>query len=158
MKKLFLIVTVVLLSSNLLFGQVNSDKSKRSYGNSNETIVSEKTNKITGAISERFFTTAIIIGETVLLLIIVGYWRRTRTDSKDDSKSVFKNNINAIRLEKVKRFENEKLSIKRKTLFSKINQTAIDGKFITSKAKKMEVSKGEIFLAAKLKQLSRQAI
>ena len=149
MKKLFLIVIAVLLSSNLLFGQVNSSK---------ETIVAENTNEITGAISERFFTTAIIIGETILLLVIVGYWRRTRTDSKDDSKSVFKKNINAIRLEKVRRFEDEKLSLKRKSLFSKMNQTSIDGKFITSKAKKMEVSKGEIFLAAKLKQLSRQAI
>ena len=149
MKKLFLIVITVILSSNLLFGQVNSSK---------ETIVADKTNEVTGAISERFFTTAIIIGETILLLVIVGYWRRTRTDSKDDSKSVFKKNINAIRLEKVRRFEDEKLSLKRKSLFSKMNQTSIDGKFITSKAKKMEVSKGEIFLAAKLKQLSRQAI
>ena len=158
MKKLLLIVTAVLLSSNLLLGQVNSNKNNAGYGDSKETIVTEKQNKITGAISERFFTTAIIVGETILLLIIVGYWRKTRTESKDDSNSVFKKNINAIRLEKVRRFENEKLSMKRRTLFSKINQTSIDGKYITSKAKKMEVSKGEIFLAAKLKQLARQAI
>ncbi|MCP5063267.1 MAG: hypothetical protein GY936_12485 [Ignavibacteriae bacterium] len=158
MKKLFLIVTAVLLSSNLLFGQVNNIESDGRSGNNKETIVTEKSNKITGAISERFFTTAIIIGETILLLVIVGYWRRTRTDSKDDSKSVFKKNINAIRLEKVRRFEDKKISIKRKTLYSKMNQTSIDGKFITNKAKKLELSKGEIFLAAKLKQLSRQAI
>jgi len=158
MKKLFLIITVVLLSSNLMFGQANGEKSNSVNRDNSETIVAEKTNEITGGISERFFTTAIIFGETILLLAIVGYWRKTRTDTKDDSKSIFKKNINAIRLEKVRRFEDEKLSIKRKTLFSKINQASIDGKFITSKAKKMEVSKGEIFLAAKLKQLSRQAI
>lgn len=158
MKKLFLIVTAVLLSANLLFGQANSNENNSRFENSKETIVTGKSNEITGAISERFFTTAIIIGEIILLLVIVGYWRRTRTDSKDDSKSAFKKNINAIRLEKVRRFDDKKLSIKRKTLFSKMNQTSIDGKFITSKAKKMEVSKGEIFLAAKLKQLSRQAI
>ncbi|MEE9429547.1 MAG: hypothetical protein V3V16_00805 [Melioribacteraceae bacterium] len=158
MKNIILIIFAVLLFSNNILGQKKYVKSETNFSKTSEVNLVKKENNIKGTISERFFTTAIIIGETILLLVIVGYWKRTRTDVKKDSKSVFKKNINALRLERVKRFDDEKLSMKRKILFSKLDSSKIDGKYITTKAKKLEISKGEIFLATRIKQLSRQAI
>ncbi len=104
-------------------------------------------------INERIFTTSIIISEIALLLGILFYWKKTYTESKIDNKTIFKKNIKALRNERIKYFENEKLSAIRKTLKTKIKKKIIDGKFITAKAKQMKISKGEIFLAQRLKQL-----
>ena len=158
MKKLVLILFAILFISNTVYGQKKYRESKNSYSVNSKLEVIKKENNIKATVSERFFTTAVIIGETILLLLIVGYWKRTRTDYYKDNKIIFKKNINALRLEKVRRFENKKISLKRKILSSKIDKVTIDGKYITSKAKKLEISKGEIFLATRIKQLSKQTI
>jgi len=158
MRKILIIMITILIFSNITFGQKRNNKVKIKSMATSEVPLVKKYNDTKGTISERVFTTAIIIGESILLLAIVGYWRRIKGDSVDESKSIFKKNINAIRLEKVRRFENKKLSMERKTLYSKIDKTLVDGKYITKKAKKLKVAKGEIFLATRIRQLSKQTI
>lgn len=145
-KKLFSILVII-----FVFTSINNGQSIRSNDTNNKNIATTKTEW--SAVSERVFTTAIVVSELALLLGILYYWKKTRIESKTINKSTFKKNIQALRLERIKYFENEKLSSKRRMLFSKINKKIIDGSFITAKAKRLSVSKGEIFLAARIKQL-----
>ena len=145
-KKLLSILVII-----FVFTSINNGQSIRSNDANNKNIVTTKTEW--SAVSERVFTTAIVVSELALLLGILYYWKKTRIESKTINKSTFKKNIQALRLERIKYFENEKLSSKRRMLFSKINKKIIDGSFITAKAKRLSVSKGEIFLAARIKQL-----
>ena len=145
-KKLLSILVII-----FVFTSINNGQSIRSNDTNNKNIATTKTEW--SAVSERVFTTAIVVSELALLLGILYYWKKTRIESKATNKNTFKKNIQALRLERIKYFENEKLSSKRRMLFSKINKKIIDGSFITAKAKRLSVSKGEIFLAARIKQL-----
>ncbi len=141
--------TLSILIIMFVFTVMNNGQSIDS--NTNNKIVSGNTEW--NIASERIFTTAIVVSELALLLGILYYWKKTRVESKTTNKSTFKKNIQALRLERIKYFEDEKLSSKRRMLFSKINKKIIDGRFITAKAKRLSVAKGEIFLAARIKQL-----
>ena len=141
--------TLSILIIMFVFTVMNNGQSIDS--NTNNKIVTGKTEW--NIASERIFTTAIVVSELALLLGILYYWKKTRVESKTTNKSTFKKNIQALRLERIKYFEDEKLSSKRRMLFSKINKKIIDGRFITAKAKRLSVAKGEIFLAARIKQL-----
>jgi len=142
-------ITILILT--FVLSGINNAQTNSIQNTSNQNVESTKTEW--SAVSERVFTTVIVVSELALLLGILYYWKKTRVESKTTNKSIFKKNIQALRLERVRYFENEKLSNKRKMLFTKINKKIIDGKFITAKAKRLSVSKGEVFLAARIKQL-----
>jgi hypothetical protein len=148
MKKTIKILFLIFLFTVTNYGQTNNVKQEK---NTNTEVVSG-TNEWS-AVSERVFTTVIVISELALLLGILFYWKKTRGESKVTNKNTFKKNIQALRLERIKYYEDEKLSTKRKTLYSKINAKTIDGRFITAKAKRLSISKGEIFLATRIRQL-----
>ncbi len=150
------IIQILILT--FLFTIVNNGQSKNNYqinsvkhDNVTEKSIPQKTEF--NAVSERVFTTVIVLSELALLLGILFYWKKTYGEGKTNNKSIFKKNIQALRHERIKYFENEKLSLKRKMLKTKINKNTIDGKFITVKAKRLSISKGEVFLAARIKQL-----
>ena len=145
-KKVAIIIILI-----FVFTVTNNGQTKKEHQRNNINIVNTKTEW--NSISERVFTTAIVVSELALLLGILFYWKKTRVESKTTNKNTFKRNIQALRHERIRYFENEKLSSKRKMLFSKINKKIIDGRFITAKAKRLSVSKGEVFLAARIKQL-----
>lgn len=119
-------------------------------GLSSSSIVSDLT--------ERFLTTAVIIGESFILLMILYYWKKTREDNKKDlkknSKRNIKQNIKSIRNEKAIIWFDKKAELNRKKLFSKISFKNMNGKIITKQAKKLSLSKGELFLAARINRLS----
>lgn len=155
-KTLTIIIAMCIWGCNLL---AQNDLTKPYDMNNGSTIISEKdsNNLFLGIdFTERIITTAIIIGEIVLLLGLILYWKKSKGKSRPENKKLYKNNIRAIRDERIKPNVDRKISCKRKTLKDKISLSKLNGKTITSTAKKMAISKGELLLAAKIQQLQSQ--
>ncbi len=152
MKKiLFLILTVLTLT---LSAQSKPYDMKKSA----EVVeANEQTGSIFGnSASERIITTSVVFGELAILVLVLFYWKRTRTDSKKFDTNRYKKNISAIRDERIKPTVRNKNSSRRKSLANAIEKKRLTGKTITSTAKKLSIAKGELFLAAKIQQLQNQ--
>ena len=150
-KVLFLIV--------ILFTLTLSAQSKPyDMGNSAETAkIDEQTGSIFGgSASERIITTSVFFGELAILVLVLVYWKKTRTDSKQSNVNRYKKNIRAIRDERIKPNVLNENSSKRKAIPKVIEKKRLTAKSITSTAKKLSISKGELFLAAKIQQLQNQ--
>jgi len=107
--------------------------------------------------SEEFFigksalTKLYIFIEGSLLIILLIYVKRKLTESKKYRIQVLKENINKLRSEKIgSRGSRELYRIRRKL---RLQPAAKSGKEITMRAKKMNIAKGEIYLAAKLNMM-----
>ncbi len=153
MKNIIKIMFLTFLFTIVVNGQSHNSPQNNSIKSRSNSGLTIATKANTNAISERIFTTVIVLSELALLLGILFYWKKTYSEGKTNNKSIFKKNIQALRQERIKYYEDEKLSLKRKMLKTKINKSTIDGKFITVKAKRLSISKGEVFLAARIKQL-----
>jgi hypothetical protein len=81
------------------------------------------------------------------------YWKRTRNDKRTSLKSVFKKNIKAIRDERVKPHIDSEKSRKRAYIKDKIKFNNLSSRNVISEARKLSISKGELFLAARINQL-----
>ena len=157
MKNTLTIIIAMCIWGNLILAQ--SDLTKPYDMNNGSSIISEKesNDSFLGIdISERIITTTIILGELILLLVLIFYWKKNRNNNPTKSKNVYKNNIRAIRDERVKPIVNLKVTAKRRGLKNKLSTNKLDGKIITLTAKKLAISKGELFLAAKIQQLQSQ--
>lgn len=157
MKKVVIILFLVTVLGNLSLAQSEPTKS---YDMDKQASVTKKSDPndftFSFSISERMITTAVIVGELVILLLVLYYWKRTRDDSKSEIKPSFKKNIRAIREERIRPTLSSKTSIKRKELQKYVQKTQINGRTITSAAKKMSIAKSEIFLATRIQQLQKQ--
>lgn len=152
------IIFLLILCVNSLFAQ--EALSKPYDMNNGETIISERGNNnsiFRIEISERFITTSVIVGELGVLLFVLFYWKKTRSDGTIKGKDNYKRNIQAIRDERVKPQIDIKVSSKRKRLNNLKIIKNLNGKTITSTAKKLSVAKGELFLAAKIQHMQEQA-
>jgi hypothetical protein len=150
-KVLFLII--------ILFTMTLSAQSKPyDMGNSAEiTAINEQTGSIFGSnASERIITTSVVFGELAILVLVLVYWKKTRTDYKESNVNRYKKNIRAIRDERIKPTVLNKNSSKRKAMPKLIEKKKLTARSITSTAKKLSISKGELFLAAKIQQLQNQ--
>lgn len=150
MKKVLIVILLSFVLCTISTGKNGTNGSNRI---SNSVIKADSEGFSVTAFSERFLTTGVVIGEALILLVILYYWKRTREDAKPDSKLLLKHNIKAMRNEKVFFREADKETRKRKKILSDFNFNNINGKLITSKARKLSVSKGEVFLAARIYQL-----
>lgn len=143
--------------SHLILAQ---NEPSKSYDMGEQANVTNKSNSndftFSFSISEGMITTAVIIGELGILLLVLYYWKRTRDDSKSNVDQTYKKNIKAIRNERVKPKINTKTSLQRKGLKKFVKRNPIDGRTITSAAKKMSIAKSEIFLATRIQQLQSQ--
>lgn len=151
MRKLALFILFITLNINLPAESIlkeNTEKGKEA-NHSNELISAS----VLDSIPERMITTSVIVGEIVILFLLLYYWKRTRTEAKVKNNSVYKRNIQAIRDERIKPYYKNDLSAKRKLLQKQKSLKSLDGTSITNKAKKMSISKGELFLAARINQL-----
>ena len=126
--------------------------------NSAEVVkVNDQSDSIFGVnASERIITTGVVFGELIILVLVLFYWKRTRTDSKQSVINRYKKNIRAIRDERIKPIIINKNSSRRRSLTNSIEKKTFTGKSITSTAKKLSIAKGELFLAAKIQQLQKQ--
>lgn len=152
MKKiLFLLVTLITLT---LLAQSKTYEIR----NIAETAkIDEQTGSVFGSsASERIITTSVVFGELAILVLILFYWKKIRTESKQSNNNRYKKNISAIRDERIKPALINKNSAIRKELPKVIGKNRLTAKLITSTAKKLSISKGELFLAAKIQQLQDQ--
>lgn len=108
-----------------------------------------------GEFMERLITTSVIGVELIILLLIVYFWKRSKTEKLVPVKTNIKTNIRALRNERLNTIIKVKSDNRRKDFVNSIDERKVNAKSITSTAKKLSVSKGELFLAAKLKQLSK---
>lgn len=154
MKNILIILIMIISWSCTISAQDQLQQSSDMRNASNNVIDKEVT--LMDGISERVVTTSIIIGEIIILFLIVFYWKRTRNDSRKGARRIFKNNIQAIRNERVLPINNKKTCTKRRSLESQLKMKSLDGKSITNTAKKLSISKGELFLAARIQQLQSQ--
>ena len=157
MKKIISILLSILVLSNVLPAQnINS----KTYDMSSDSKIVKNNNVeerfFTTDVSERIITTSVIIGEAIILLLVLFYWKRTRNDSKTEVDYSYKRNIRAIRDERIKPIPNLEITSKRKHLRKRIKTKALNGRTITSTAKKLSIAKGEVFLATRIQQLQNQ--
>lgn len=153
MKKRIIILLIIFLLSTTTTIDAQSEKTNETTDNSVVTNISEK---LGADFSERFITTSVIIAEVLILFAVLFYWKKTRKDGKIDDNKIYRNNIKAIRDERVIPIVNVKKSKRRKKLNTKFKINSLNGKMITAKAKKLSISKGELFLAARIQQLKNQ--
>ena len=152
------IIFLLLLCVNFIFAQENLSKPYDMKNGKTINNESGSNNLIMGIeISERLITTSVIVGELGILLFVLYYWKKTRNDESNKGNNIYKKNIQAIRDERVKPILNIKTSNKRRKLNSMTIIKKLNGKTITSTAKKLSVAKGELFLAAKIQQMQKQA-
>ena len=154
MKKIYIIVIFVLVFSSHGFSQTRSSSEKNEIalvGSSNAN------NSLTTNYGERIFTTGIILLEVAILLMVLYYWKKTRTETKKKVKDVYKNNIKALRNERIKPVLNKDISKKRRNLGKVIKMKSLTGKNIGSKAREHNISKGELYLAARIQKLQKEA-
>jgi hypothetical protein len=102
-------------------------------------------------ISKKSFVKIFIFLEGSIFIILLILTRRKRIEIKKYELSVLKENIRRLRGENIGSIlNNPSYKNRRKLRFQKIK---VDGREITKRAKQMSISKGEIFLAAKLSSM-----
>ena len=131
-KVIFIILTLSTLT-------ISAQTKPYDMKNSAEVVnVNNQSNSIFGAnASERIITTSVVFGELMILVLVLFYWKRTRTDSKQLNTNRYKKNIKAIRDERIKPIIINKNSSRRKSLANSIDKKTLTGKSITSTAKKL---------------------
>ncbi len=95
-----------------------------------------------------------VVLELGLLAVLVKKWKDKTKSYNSLSKAELKNNIEKIRLEKIIRRNNEEMELLRKKLGEGKIKLDLTRNNLTRIAKELSVSKGEIYLAAKLKLMA----
>lgn len=106
--------------------------------------------------TERVITTSAIIVELAVLFILLYYWKRTRKRNNKISNSVYRRNIKAIREERINPDIIAVSTKNRKSLTEILNSNPWHSRSLTASAKKLTIAKGEILLAARIKQMQDQ--
>ncbi len=92
--------------------------------------------------------------ELSLIAMLVYKWKERTATVNTMPETELKNNIEKIRLEKIIRRNNEEIELLRKKLGEGKIKLDVTRSNLTRKAKELSLSKGEIYLAAKLKLLA----
>ncbi len=92
--------------------------------------------------------------EFSLLVMLIKKWKDKNRNYESLSKTELRNNIEKIRLEKIIRRNNEEMELLRKKLGEGKIKLDLTKSNLTRVAKELSVSKGEIYLAAKLKLMA----
>lgn len=143
-------ILIAVLLSLFSVSEIVAQPEEAQINNTNNGIVEIIQSTI---LSERSITTVVIIGELSLLLLILYYWKKTNNDAKIENTKSLKRNIRALRNESIKLIYAENDHERRLKIFRAMNRKQMDGKLLTATAKKLEVSKGEVLLVAKINQL-----
>lgn len=95
-----------------------------------------------------------VIIEVIMFTGLVLMWLRKTRKNKKRQISILKNNIKSLREEKIGSRHETNLSKLRNSLRFETIKINDNGKDITSRARKNQISKGEVHLAAKIKLLA----
>ena len=145
-KILFVVAVTIMLSSSEIFGFESTNGS-----NVIDNIINYTNN-------DRIITTSAIVVELSILIIVLYYWKRSRREKKKNTNSVYRKNIKAIRDERINPNMIDINLKSRKSLATGFKLQSLNSRKLTSNAKKLEISKGEILLAARIKQMQSQNI
>ena len=149
MKKLLAVFVFVLISNSIALSQ-------ETYM-SDDFGASPSSGKIyKNELTERFFSSGIILLEVAILVMVLYYWKKTRSEVRKEEESTYKRNIKAIRDERVFPIFDKDISKKRKILNNLIAINELNGRNISNKARTYDISKGELYLAAKIHSLTQQ--
>ncbi|PID62457.1 MAG: hypothetical protein CR986_01430 [Ignavibacteriae bacterium] len=107
-------------------------------------------------LTESFLLMLIISFEVAILIVLSIYWRKEKIVSLVTKNKNIKKNIRAIRNEDLLDVKFKYPNKYRRTLLNKIKYKKLNDETLTKQAKKLSVAKGELFLAARLKQLQEQ--
>ena len=108
--------------------------------------------------TERIITTSAIIVELIVLFMLLYYWKKSRKDKNINSNLVYKRNIKAIRDERINPSMIGVNKKTRKLLTKTLKINLLNSRKLTVNAKKLSIAKGEILLAARIKQMQDQKI
>ncbi|NOX18813.1 MAG: hypothetical protein GXO87_11100 [Chlorobi bacterium] len=133
--------------------QINDIKAREESAKNENVLLSEFDGK-EFFIGRSALTKLYVFIEGSLLIILLIYVKRKLSDSEKYRIQTLKENINKLRAEKIgSRSGRELYQIRRKL---RLQPAAKSGREITMRAKKMNISKGEIYLAAKLNMMMSQ--
>ena len=131
-----------------------SAKNSFGYESGNKNYVKDKL--FNNTTTERIITTSAIIVELVVLFTLLYYWKRKGKEKSKISNSVYRKNIKAIRDERINPRTIEVDRKNRKSLAKVFKSSPLHSRNLTVRAKKLMIAKGEILLAARIKQLQDQ--
>ena len=134
-------------------GQIDEIKSRETAAK-NENVLLAEFGGEEFIIGKSALTKLYIFIEGSLLIILLIYVKRKLAESKKYRIQRLKENINKLRSEKIGSRSGRELYRIRKKL--RLQPAAKSGREITMRAKKMNISKGEIYLAAKLNMMMSQ--
>lgn len=107
--------------------------------------------------TEKLLINGVIVFEIVILLSVLIYWKKNKSKSQKKLDVLYKKNIHALRSERILSIDKSVETKKRRSLKKAIKNLEINSAVINKKAKELKLGKGEIFLAAKIRELSKQA-
>lgn len=129
--------------------QAEEDRKNQTYLVSSKQVVAESEPDI---IAYAFWSV-----ELLLILVILTVWYKKVQYRKKYAVKTLKINISKLREEKIVYKANTELSMVRKNLVAQPIRYDDNGRDIIRKAREYSISKGEVYLAAKLKILAGEA-
>ncbi len=111
---------------------------------------------LTASILDNIYFKIFILVDIFLAALLFLGWKRRKNKIEQEVKSRFKKNIKKLREEKIKVRPDEQLGKIRKSLQKHPVVADVNEFEITKQAKELSISKGEIYLAAKLQAINKE--
>jgi hypothetical protein len=143
--------------SSIIHSQIETIKSKETPKEIRKPDLSKKAenNTVFLGLSESMLIRIFIFVDILLVTVLFIIWRRRKQRIAAELKAKFKNNIRKLREERIKGKDDLRLKTLRKNLQSHAICNDLNDKLVTDQAKKLSISKGEIYLAAKIKSYKK---
>lgn len=149
--------------SSYIQSEIESIKTKETAKkqiNENEAglIEEQAENKESGVflgLSEGTLIKIFLLVDAALVAFLFLIWRRRKERIAKELKAKFKSNIKKLREERIKGKEDERLNNLRKNLQAHPICSNLTDNSVSTQAKKLNISKGEIYLAAKIKSFNK---
>lgn len=149
--------------SRFIQSQIDSIKSKEAVVKDvkkNETSINKTPTKteekeIFLGLSESVMIKIFLLMDACFAAVLFIMWKRRKQRIEKEQKVIFKDNIRKLREERIKGKEDARLKALRKNLQTHAICANVSDTAIANQAKKLSISKGEIYLAAKIKSYNK---
>lgn len=145
--------------SSLIQSEIDDIKTKentnKNSSGSQSAQAENKDNSVFLGLSETILIRLFLLVDVILVAFLFVIWRRRKERINKELKAKFKSNIKKLREERIKGKEDERLKALRKNLQAHPICGNLNDSSVSSQAKKLSISKGEIYLAAKIKSFNR---
>ena len=148
--------------SRIIQSQIDSIKSKEIAADVkkvktslNEPPVEAEEKDIFLGLSEDVLIKVFLLMDACFAAALFIMWRRRKQRIEKEQKVIFKDNIRKLREERIKGKEDVRLKALRKNLQTHAICANLNDNAVANQAKKLSISKGEIYLAAKIKSYNK---